>query len=502
MHTSRRVFDWSSQEQFALASCDFNPIHMDSAAARRTQSGAPIVHGIHSLLWILDCAAQARMATEAASSLKVQFLQPVYLGDEAIVEITRPRDAVLRARMLVDGEEVLTMSCSFDGNARGVSTLQPRGECLPPPERPADLSLSEMKGLTGCLSFTDAIAKLDAMFPHASRVFGSQRIAALAGSSCLVGMVVPGLHSMYSGLEVSFCDDSSAPADALVFSVDSVVERFRLVRISIGSRGLRGSLETVSRMPPIRQRDISHLRSVVAANEFRDCRPLIIGGSRGLGELTAKVIAAGGGHPIITYATGKLEADALVKELAGSGAQWSAMSYDVRRAATEQLVELAMPVTHVYYFATPPIFRRKVGLFDERRFAEFRTFYISGFFDLVQACLRRGSRGLRLFYPSSTAIDERPATMTEYSMAKAAGEVLCADLSRFEPEVKIIVKRLPRLPTDQTNSVVKAKTADALEVILPIVREMQATSLPADVSSRSSVHNPAPADLQPKGTVW
>src|SRR5688572_11756730 len=125
MYTDRRVFDWTRQEQFALASCDFNPIHMDSAAARRTQSGAPIVHGIHSLLWILDSAAQARMATEAASSLKAQFLQPVYLGDEAIVEITRPKDTVLRARMLVDGEEVLTMSCSFDGNARGFSTVQP-----------------------------------------------------------------------------------------------------------------------------------------------------------------------------------------------------------------------------------------------------------------------------------------------------------------------------------------------------------------------------------------
>jgi UDP-N-acetylmuramyl tripeptide synthase len=40
------------------------------------------------------------------------------------------------------------------------------------------------------------------------------------------------------------------------------------------------------------------------------------------------------------------------------------------------------------------------------------------------------------------------------------------------PKVRVVAKRLPRLLTDQTNSVVQAKTPDALQVMLEIAREM------------------------------
>ncbi len=473
MYTNHRSFEWKDQELFARASSDFNPIHMDTVSARRTYSGAPIVHGMHSLIWALDCAASSGLAIEGASSLKVQFLQPVYVGDEVVVEISQPKPPQLRARMLVGGEEVLAASLGLNDTPRGILALHPSGDCVLPPEQPTDLALAEMTGLGGCLRFGPGSTQLDAMFPNAIAVFGRQRIAALACSSCLVGMVVPGLHSMYSGLEVSLCSDGAVPPAALVFSVESVVERFRLVRIAVAAQGLRGSLETISRMPPVRQIGIQQLRSVVSEGEFRDCVALIIGGSRGLGELTAKLIAAGGGRVVLTYASGKKDADALARELADAGASCTSLLYDVRLPAAEQLKMLEVVPTQLYYFATPAIFRRKDGLFDERRFSEFNEFYIKGFFDLVQTCSRASSSGLRVFYPSSTALDERPATMTEYTMSKAAAEVLCADLAKFVPGTHIIVRRLPRLPTDQTNSVVPGKTLDAVEVLLPIVREMQ-----------------------------
>jgi hypothetical protein len=473
MYMNHRLFDWKGQESFARASSDFNPIHIDTVAARRTYSGAPIVHGMHSLIWILDCVASSGLAVADISSLKVQFLQPVYVGDEAVVEIWQQKPTLLRARMVVGNEEVLAVSLGLNDAPRAFATLRPKGDCVLPPEQPKERTLAEMARLSGCLRFGPEIAQLDAMFPSAIGVFGRHRIAALACSSCLVGMVVPGLHSMYSGLDVSLCADSTAPTDALLFSVESVIERFRLVRISVAAQGLRGSLETVSRMPPVRQIGVEQLRAVVSEGEFRDCVALIVGGSRGLGELTAKLIAAGGGRVILTYASGKQDADALARELADAGANCTSLPYDVRRPAAEQLTIIEVAPTQLYYFATPPIFRRKAGLFDERRFLEFNEFYIRGFFDVVQTCSRANSSGLRVFYPSSTALDERPATMTEYTMSKAAAEVLCADLTKFVPGTHIIVRRLPRLPTDQTNSVVPAKTLDAVEVLLPIVREMQ-----------------------------
>jgi nucleoside-diphosphate-sugar epimerase len=64
--------------------------------------------------------------------------------------------------------------------------------------------------------------------------------------------------------------------------------------------------------------------------------------------------------------------------------------------------------------------------------------------------------------------------MTEYAMAKAAGEVLCSDLSRFWPGMQITQVRLPRLLTDQTATVIPAGSANPLDVILPIIRKVQA----------------------------
>jgi hypothetical protein len=64
--------------------------------------------------------------------------------------------------------------------------------------------------------------------------------------------------------------------------------------------------------------------------------------------------------------------------------------------------------------------------------------------------------------------------MTEYAMAKAAGEVLCADMQSFESPGLILVRRLPRL---QTVSLLKIQTADAIDVMLPVVREVYANQL-------------------------
>ena len=43
--------------------------------------------------------------------------------------------------------------------------------------------------------------------------------------------------------------------------------------------------------------------------------------------------------------------------------------------------------------------------------------------------------------------------MTESSMAKSAGEMLCADLNRSECGIRMLVSRQPRLLTDQTATV-------------------------------------------------
>ncbi|HEY0682987.1 MAG TPA: SDR family NAD(P)-dependent oxidoreductase [Steroidobacter sp.] len=354
----------------------------------------------------------------------------------------------------------------------------PRGIVAGPPiltpEAPQALTLAQVEGVRGSLSLETITSQVDSLAPYASKVFGRRKIAALVCSSCVVGMVVPGLYSIFSGLRLSLDAGDRDVHNRMQFAVLSVARQFRSVRIGICGAGFRGSLEAIYREQPVEQPKIERITALISSEEFRNSTALIIGGSRGLGELTAKLIAAGGGHVAITYAAGKNDADAVVAELKNAGLSCEARFYDVHCPAEEQVVELGMVPTHLYYFATPMIVRRKSGLLDQERFSELTHFYLAAFVEVVQACGRLNPKGLRVFYPSSNYVDMRPANMTEYAMAKAAGEVLCADLSRFIPGVRVLTRRLPQMLTDQTSSVLKLQSSDSIGIMLPIVREMHA----------------------------
>ena len=62
--------------------------------------------------------------------------------------------------------------------------------------------------------------------------------------------------------------------------------------------------------------------------------------------------------------------------------------------------------------------------------------------------------------------------MAEYSIAKAAAEVLVAELPRWLRHVRVINRRLPRLSTDQTATLFGNSPTSNLDVLLPLVREV------------------------------
>ena len=88
-----------------------------------------------------------------------------------------------------------------------------------------------------------------------------------------------------------------------------------MVRMTVSGAGVSGSVQAFLRSPPVVQASLSDISKLVAPTEFAGSIALIIGGSRGLGALTAKIIAAGGGKVIVTYAIGRKEAMQLAEEI-------------------------------------------------------------------------------------------------------------------------------------------------------------------------------------------
>jgi hypothetical protein len=468
---AERFFTMQDQQFFAALTGDCNPMHMDVLAARRTTAGAPVVHGIHELLWCLDTISQRLGGLPPVSSLRVNFDTFVAVGETVGLNLLKHDVAGLRAELRVAGTPALALALGF-GEEESVSTpLEVTGEFFDGAE-PLELTLEQIGGREGGVKLASSGTAVETAFPNAARLLGKSRVSGLGSLTRLVGMACPGLHSIFNSLSLKACLPSGEDSAGIRYRVDRVDQRFRRIVQSVRGCGWIGSVTCSARRPPTAQRSLESLKGLLGGNEFSRSTALIVGGSRGLGELTAKLIATGGGNVIITYSKGRSDAELLAHAINESGGRASILHYDVLQEPESQLTALKTAPTHLYYFATPAIMDRRGASFNEGRFQGYVAFYISGFVKLVDALSLRRPEGLRVLYPSTVAIDNRPRGMTEYSMAKAAGEILCADIETNQPKILILRPRLPRLPTDQTASLQSVETDDPVEIMLSYIRDL------------------------------
>jgi NAD(P)-dependent dehydrogenase (short-subunit alcohol dehydrogenase family) len=218
------------------------------------------------------------------------------------------------------------------------------------------------------------------------------------------------------------------------------------------------------------------VKSQVHKSEFGDVRAMIVGGSRGLGEVTAKIIAAGSGRVTITYAQGAEDARRVQSDIHASGDRCGMVRYDVRAPADDQLISEMLNITHLYYFATPRIERPAQAVFSPHLFHEFIEFYVNGFHRTCLAAMHSAQGPVSVFYPSSEFVTHTPSNLTEYAMAKAAGEILCTRLSNRPPFLRVTATRLPQLITDQTEGLFASSAPSPLRAMLNCVRLLSETA--------------------------
>lgn len=463
-----KTFREADQTFFAALSGDCNPMHMDAAAARRLITGKPVVHGVHVFLTALEF-----WDAEAGTSpdlIDCTFKNPINVGDS------------VSFRQWVDWNGNVVLDASVNGLVCAQVTLSAGGLPEPafpafpaPPEplspdRPLDLEPSAQVDRAYRLALT--AGSHAARFPKSCRLLGENAVAAIAALSAFVGMVCPGLHSVFS----SFGFRPRHPArdeKALDFFVRKYDARFSVFEILFDGC-IRGTIRAFQRPPPQVQPGVAEIAARVRAGEFAGTRSLIIGGSRGLGELTAKILAAGGGKVALTYAAGVDDARQIQAQIAAMRrGECHIQQLDLTQDAMDLGEIDPEELDVVYFFATPRIYRKKAEVFDAGLFAEFSLYYLKRFHELcVLLERRRSDRKVKVYVPSTVFIAERPKGMAEYAMAKAAAEILAEEINRTFAKVSVVSTRLPRLSTDQTASIFKLSTESNLEIMLPLVRSL------------------------------
>jgi acyl dehydratase len=349
-----RTFAEDDQRAFADLSGDFNPLHMDPLATRRTQAGAVVVHGVNGALWAIDKLAELGLLADTAVSLTVQFKKFVYVGDEVDLKLLRRDQKSVVAELWRDSLATTTLSVGFGSGGRTDEVAFDPTSCpLIEPKHPANLvRLQDLSQMAGRMEVAGPSRRIGQRFPHAESAIGGERTAAIALLSTLVGMVCPGLNSMFAAFSVRL--DAPQAHDQLRFCVAGR-RRFRMVRISVAGAGISGTVQAFA------------------------CLPL---------------------------------------------------PHDARVDAGPQLASLSRDISHLYYFATTPIAKQKADFFVPRVLDEFMQVYVRAFHDCCSFVAGRASKCVTAFYPSSVFVDDTPAGMIEYAMAKSAGEVLCGNINR------------------------------------------------------------------------
>lgn len=474
---SRRVFTLQDQRWFAQCSGDFNPVHLDPVIARRELPGDVVVHGVHLVLWALEAFFEQTPANDAVGMrlvrLKCNFRAPVYLDVPVEVLVAGEDAEKIKLSIVQHGQTACACSVTVEPLRAGARPVMAPQRREPWPEQVDDVAFADLPGKRGSTPVQMAPDALRPPFQALADRLGTAWVAELMAITRVVGMNCPGWHSMLSGLDLAGRPETSA-AENLQYAVEEADARMGLVVLRVEGMVSRGTVNSFHRPGVVAQMQYNDVKALVRPDEFKGQHALVIGGSRGIGEATAKLIAAGGGEVWLTYHVGEEDARAVCRDITAGGGRcrFSAFSVGSATKGLEALEQAGFAPTHVYFSATPRLVRTRPSSFNASLHATYEGVYVAGFSDLYEACTARWGTSLLYLYPSSIAVEEQTPDMSEYRAAKEAGESLCASLNARSASPQVLVVRLPMVVTELSRGLLDSDSADAMSTMLPIIRKM------------------------------
>lgn len=460
----------SETREFARLSGDWNPLHVDPLTARRTLFGGTVVHGMHATLAALDQLLAALGEARALSSIHATYSASLHQDEDARLEIDTGSGDRALLRLHVGSAQAQTVRVGW---THGPWATEPRpGSSLPPEEAPDVLDFTAAAAARGEVPALLDLDLAGRLFPSLVRRLPPGQLAAMLAATRIVGMRCPGMHSILSGVKLTF--DVSQQVGAISYSVRRNSAEANYLVLTLQGRGIQGEISAFFRPAPVSQPEFAQLRGLIDQSRFAGRTALVIGGTRGLGELCAKILAAGGAAVILTWHVGEADAARVVEDIRKGGGRADALRWDCTHPPAEvpDRLRAAFP-THFYYFATPRIELNRSGQFDRSLFEKYVDTYVVGLERSFAAAreLWAPSNLKYLFVPSSVFLDQPEPATAEYAAAKAAAEVTArAIAARAGPGLVIDLPRLPRVLTDQTATVSTTKAGSATEVMLETIR--------------------------------
>jgi len=458
----------STQLLFSNLSGDFNPVHVDPIYARRSMYGEQVVHGINTLLLALNYFSKNIKTNFQLSKIDVKFLKPIFLNTKFNFQIISNDKKNVVIHVLTDDSVCTKINFEFY-QSKNIFFNKTFFTTRPVKDKPAVFSVQKFKEMKHELNILYNYSDLLEIYPELLKRLNNYQIGVILSLTKLVGMKCPGLNSLFSSFKIKF--KKALKTNKLIYySLNNYDNRFSLYDINIFSENFNGNIIAFNRPVSVSQPSYSYLKPLVKQNEFKNQRALVIGGSRGLGEMTAKLLSIGGAQVLLTYNKGEKDCSIVTDEINSNGGDSKSIHLNILDNNFKYFDSIAddqLP-THIYYYATPFIFSGTKGVYSEKLFNNFSEFYVGGFYNLVDYFINKNI--INYFYPSTVALDAFSADMLEYTLAKSSGEKLCKFFKYRYVNINLYSTKLPRLATDQTVSLFPVKNESPEKVILNHLR--------------------------------
>ncbi len=492
-------------ERFAAASGDHNPLHVDRDFARRTPFGQCIVHGSLVTIGMLGVLPADELARVTA--LRAWFAGPVLPGSTSRVTASR------------SAKDPGTWEIRLIGRGKALARLVagPSAERIAPGlAQPAEPAGASGESGTGGAAMRTEPAEFAAEALETGHTVGAEYevgedlaalaqqfgaealppalLEGLAWASYVVGMEVPGLHSLFSGLRLAMAETAPGATRARRYRIELTDQDSRTGQLGVqgvlsdgmGAPLVAAKIESFAREPtgtpdPAALAPAARPRAGAAADRGT---AVVIGASRGFGAALSLALLARG-YRVEGAHSSAGSADALTK-LGGPRLRLHRLD----AGDPEQIAGLAATLGEgqiaglALNAALPPL-PMGLGADSAQDLADYVAASVLLAAAPLGALLSRVRRdGGWVMFSSSSALAAPPRDWPHYVSAKAALEGLARWVAETSPSLRTVILRPPAMRTEMTNTPSGRIAPVATETIAGWVADRLAgDELPAGLST-------------------
>jgi NAD(P)-dependent dehydrogenase (short-subunit alcohol dehydrogenase family)/acyl dehydratase len=475
----RLTFTHDDVERFAAAGGDRNPLHLDAGFARRTPFGAPVVQGALLTIGMLGAIPPGELT--GIGTVRAWFAAPLMVGEVGSVSVapSRRRAGAWEVRLTGRGRS-LARVLAAPARAEPAPQSVPTGSILTHPMRSAPAE-PELGDLTPGAATGGAYAARAEELRALAASLGAGRLdpallEGLAWASYVVGMEIPGLHSLFSAVTLNALTPPATGAPAARHTLGVREHDPRTGRLVIdgtlydegGKARISAVIECFVRAPaPAPDPQLLAAGAEPAADPGA---VVVIGGSRGFGAALALALLARGYTVHVAY-SGSPASAAELPRLAGAGTarlvlhRLDAGDPVALAALGRSLADEGTALKGlVLNAALPPL---PMGVTAESGVE--LTDYVARSLKLAAvplgAMLPLLGPGSWVVFSSSSALAAPPRDWPHYVSAKGALEGLAGWLAAAAPATATVILRPPAMRTEMTNTPTGRLAATRVETI-------------------------------------